>query len=151
MHRSVLAGEVGLLEHGGLRRGRDLGGEPDGDAVLDLLRGVRERLLLGGDGVEVGRGALPEQVAVAVGAGAAQRVLQRLHLAPEEGAAHVAEGAQDAAQRADARDDLVRVALPVAARTRINLYVPMLMAIFAERSDQRSKLIKRAFLLAGAG
>jgi hypothetical protein len=111
-HRSVVAGVVGLLEHGGLRGGGGLGGERDGDAVLDLLRGVG--VLLGGDGVEVGGGALAEEVAVAVSAGVAQRVLQRLQLAPEEGAAHVAQGAQDAAQRPDARDDRVRVALPVA-------------------------------------
>jgi hypothetical protein len=111
----VAAGVVGLLEHGGLRDGGGLGSERDGDAVLNLLRAVG--VLLGGDGVEVGRGALAEEVAVAVGAGVAQRVLQRLQLAPEEGAAHVAEGAEDAAQRPDARDDGVRVALPVAART----------------------------------
>lgn len=113
----VLAGIVGLLEHGGLRDGGGLGCEPDGDAVLDLLRAVG--VLVGGDGVEVGGGALAEEVAVAVGAGVAQRVLQRLHLAPEEGAAHVAQGAEDAAQRPDARDDRVRVALPVAARTYV--------------------------------
>jgi len=110
-----VAGVVGLLEHGGLRDGGGLGCEADGDAVLDLLRAVGELLLLGGDGVEVGGGALAEEVAVAVAAGVAQRVLQRLHLAPEEGAAHVAQGPQDAAQRPDARDDRVRVALPVAA------------------------------------
>jgi hypothetical protein len=82
--------------------------------VLDLLRAVG--VLLRRDGVEVGGGALAEEVAVAVGAGVAQRVLQSLQLAPEEGAAHVAQGAEDAAQRPDARDDRVRVALPVAAR-----------------------------------
>ena len=36
--RLVVAGVVGLLEHGGLRGGGGLGGERDGDAVL--LRGV---------------------------------------------------------------------------------------------------------------
>ena len=117
--RLVVAGVVGLLEHGGLRGGGGLGGERDGDAVLDLLRGVG--VLLGGDGVEVGGGALAEEVAVAVGAGVVQRVLQRLQLAPEEGAAHVAKGPQDAAQRPDARDDRVRVALPVAAMIAVRL------------------------------
>jgi hypothetical protein len=131
-----VAGVVGLVEHGGLRGGGGLGRECDGDAVLDLLRGVGV-LACGGDGVEVGRGALAEEVAVAVGAGVAQRVLQRLQLAPEEGAARVAQGAEDAAQRPDARDDRVRVALPVAARTHVRtqqffivfIYIYMMMMI----------------------
>ena len=109
--RLVVAGVVGLLEHGGLRGGGGLGGERDGDAVLDLLRGVG--VLLGGDGVEVGGGALAEEVAVAVGAGVAQHVLQRLHLAPEEGAAHAAQEPRMLPSKPDARDDRVRVALPI--------------------------------------
>jgi hypothetical protein len=135
-----VAGVVGLVEHGGLRGGGGLGRERDGDAVLDLLRGVGV-LASGGDGVEVGRGALAEEVAVAVGAGVAQRVLQRLQLAPEEGAARVAQGAEDAAQRPDARDDRVRVALPVAARTYARTYstdfhcfhIYMMMMMIASR------------------
>jgi hypothetical protein len=133
-----VAGVVGLVEHGGLRGGGGLGRERGGDAVLDLLRGVGVLASGGGgDGVEVGRGALAEEVAVAVGAGVAQRVLQRLQLAPEEGAARVAQGAEDAAQRPDARDDRVRVALPVAARTHVRtqqffivfIYIYMMMMI----------------------
>lgn len=108
-----MAGEVGLLEQGGLLDGGGLGGEAEEDAGLDLLRGVGELgLLLGGHGVDVRGGALPEQVAVAVLAGAAQRVLQRLQLAPEEAAAHVPERPHDAPQRPDARYYLLRVALP---------------------------------------
>lgn len=51
------------------------------------------------------------------GPGVTQRVLQCLHLAAVEGPADLTEGTQDASQVADALDDLLRVALPVAAHT----------------------------------